>query len=194
MRLKRCRVRILTLILIIGLFTTLLFSLNSTAQQDSITFKEFISDYDEPTQQFISYDEGTEPIIEDAIADIEHYEFDDNKITKIWFESEDDQLYSKYLTLIGEEAYRKYKVGEEVTVKIHIYADAWGHENYSASYSDLDHITILEEDEEKHGIDILGFHFEFPEQVNFLDNNYGRINKTKAAINTQIANCIKNLP
>ena len=143
-----------------------------SGQGIQLTFKEFITDYDEATQQFLTYDDGDMLTIEDTIERIEYYE--EEKISEIWFESEDDLSYSKSLEVFGEEVFKKFKTGEEITVEIYIKADQFGRENYSASFSDMHHISIIEEEEEKHGIDILGFHFEFPEQVNFLDNNYGR--------------------
>jgi small-conductance mechanosensitive channel len=158
------------LILLFSLFGPLFLLSTVTAQEPAITFQEFISDYDEITQNFTTYDVGQKVLIEDTIIHINYDEEED--ITKIWFESEGVLRFSKYLTMIGD-ASAKYKEGEKIGIDIHIYAED-GHENYSTQIDDMYHIKKIEVEEEKHGIDMLGFHIEFPEPIKFLDNNYGR--------------------
>jgi hypothetical protein len=139
-------------------------------------FKTFISDYDETTQTFATYDDGEMVLIKDTIEQIKYLEYENgDHETRIWLQSEDDLPgVSKYISIKYIDLNSKFKVGEEVEIELFVYSDQYGHENFTTSQSNIEHITIIKEEEEKHGIDLLGFHFEFHESIGFLDNNYGR--------------------
>ncbi|MCK5562047.1 MAG: mechanosensitive ion channel, partial [Thermoplasmata archaeon] len=167
---------LLAIILAICLFSTFLMIYPVVAQEPPVVettdFKTFISYYDESTNDFAKYNPGDRIKIADEIERLKYNEEDD--ITKIWFKSEDD-LYtvSKFIT-IWDNAESKFKKGEDVEIIVTIGLDEFGNETYTTSLSDMIHVTKIDEDEEKHGIDLLGFHFEFPEQLKVLDNNFGR--------------------
>ena len=165
----------LNLILIFSLSLLVLSSLQQTyvaAQNNYIDFKTFIADYDESSENFTSYDPSDSPItIEDEIALIYHNE--DAFETWLWFESQNEVDPSKKLVVFGN-VNSKFKVGERVEIDIYI-STRDGSEVYTSTVNDMRHVKKIEEpEEEKHGIDILGFHFEFHESLKGLDNNYGR--------------------
>lgn len=170
MRLIRRKYWGILLILLFSLLGPLFLLSPVAAQGTAITFQEFVSDYDETTQNFTTYSPGQKVLIEDTILHIKYDEEED--ITKIWFESEGVLKFSKYLTVIGD-ASAKYKEGEKIAIDVYIYAED-DHENYSTQIDDISHIKKIVVEEEKHGIDMLGFHIDFPEPIKFLDNNYGR--------------------
>ncbi len=164
----------LVTLLIICIICPILFSGNLFAQTteplEPITFKDLIDDPDE------TYNVGETVLIQDTIKRMYYYTTEDNseEITKIYFESEGVDFGSqKYVSVIGN-AKNNFRTGEKVKVIVNILADEAGNETYTSSIFDITHVTIIKEDVEKHGIDILGFHFEFPEQLDILDNNYGR--------------------
>jgi small-conductance mechanosensitive channel len=146
---------------------------NGTPFVSGITFKQFLDDRD-TTGNFTSYNVGHLIQIEDKI-DYIHYSEDDD-ITEIYLEStgtSTDKIKSPHLEFKSDLS-SKFKEKEIVEVTFEIMLNETGIESYYYGIKDIDHITVIKDDEEKHGIDILGFHLEFPEQVNFLDNNYGR--------------------
>jgi small-conductance mechanosensitive channel len=167
---------LLAIILVICLFGTFLMIYPVVAQEPPVVetadFKTFVSYYDESTKDFAKYNPGDRIKIVDEIELIKYNEEDD--VTKIWFTSEDD-LYtiSKFIT-IWDNAESKFQKGEDVEIIVTIGLDEFGNETYTTSLSDMKHVTKIEDDEEKHGVDLLGFHFEFPEQLKVLDNNFGR--------------------
>jgi small-conductance mechanosensitive channel len=139
---------------------------------ETADFKTFVSYYDESTKDFAKYNPGDRIKIVDEIELIKYNEEDD--VTKIWFTSEDDfYTVSKFIT-IWDNAESKFQKGEDVEIIVTIGLDEFGNETYTTSLSDMKHVTKIEDDEEKHGVDLLGFHFEFPEQLKVLDNNFGR--------------------
>ena len=172
--------RIIFSFLLISILCSILFSSLAIAQDQmpvaTTDFKTFMSDYDESNQIFTTYNDGDIILIKDIIEQIKFLEFDKGESeTRIWLKSEDDiPGISKYIPIKYIDLNSKFKVGEEVEIELFVYSDQFGHENFSTSESNLKHITIIEEKEEKHGIDLVGFHFEFPESLSFLDNNYGR--------------------
>ncbi len=169
----------LSIVLILGLFTTLITSIilsqSSIAQDEYLTFKDILDDYDEVTNQFYSWDDGSIVTIKDEIISINYNR--SSFETKIWFESEGAiKGVSKYLVVTGD-AESEFSDGDIVLIDIYFYESppGSGREKITSQISDIGYYEKPEEpDEEKHGIDLLGFHVEFPESLGFLDNNYGR--------------------
>jgi small-conductance mechanosensitive channel len=164
-----------TLLIVIGLFGTSIIGNFSSAQDIPITFEKFMDDFDDANINFSSYNDGDVVSIMDTIIEIQ---FDSStQKTNIWFESEGAmEDISKFLTVIGDIT-NQYKEGEKIVVNIFIYESPPGSgiEKFTSSEEEIKHYEKVEEpDEEKHGIDILGFHFEFPEPLEILDNNLGR--------------------
>ncbi len=161
-----------TIFCLLSIVLCILYQTTSLAQSTNMDFKTFISDYDEIDGNFSTYNPSDSPLtIVDKIVLI-HYDEETYK-TSIWFESQNKVDPSKYLVVFGN-VNSKFKNNEEVEVDIFITIQN-GKETYTSTVNDMRHVTKIEEPkEEKHGIDILGFHFEFPESLNSLDNNYGR--------------------
>ena len=144
----------------------------SQADADEVyrDFAGLFENYDEQTKDFSDLNQGDKVLIIDLIEYIRYNETLDK--TKIWFHSEDDLETSRYLSMIGD-ANKDFDKDDKVRVWITI-DEVQGEETYTASLSDIDHFKEKKEEVDKDGIDILGYHFEFPEQLQVLDNNYGR--------------------
>jgi small-conductance mechanosensitive channel len=140
-----------------------------------MNFKTFILDFDEDNQTFTSFYVGESIIIEDVIDYLNYREDDDQ--TDVWLESTGsnaDSRISPYL-VFNSDLESSYKKGEEIEVTVRIVeGNLTGTEAFFFDIDDIEHVTVIKESEDKHGIDILGFHFEFRESLSFLDNNYGR--------------------
>jgi small-conductance mechanosensitive channel len=147
---------------------------NVTSQTTDIDFQTFLNDYDEPTMDFASYDIDDSVLVKDKIEDI-HYFGDEVYETEIWLESTGSNPEFSQSLKFKSDLTDDYKKGEKIEIEFTIIAtpDGMG-EDYYFDKDDIYHITIIEVKEEKHGIEILGFHREFPDYLKSLDNNYGR--------------------
>ena len=169
-------------VMLLTLFGLLISSPISVAQDElptasGLSFQEFLDDRDPVTGNFTSFTVDDIIEVEDTIEDI-HYYGDDRYETEISLEStgsgsESSPRPSPSL-LFKSNLESKYKVGEKIKITFRLKLNEADIEVYDYGLKDIKHITIIKEDEEKHGIDLLEFHFEFPDQVDFLDNNYGR--------------------
>ena len=169
---------ILISVLILSIICPFIMGMNTVAQNEipdvtGITFKQFLDDRD-TSGNFTTYLVGHIIQIEDTIEYINYEEESD--ITKIWLESTGSgsgEIKSPYLEF-KSNLEGNFKNKEMVEITFEIVLNETGIENYYYGIRDISHITIIKEEEEKTGIEILGFHREFPEPVKFLDNNYGR--------------------
>ena len=96
---------------------------------------------------------------------------DDDFQTDIWLESSGSHITSQYLTF-NSDLNGDYKEGEKVKITVLIGIDeTTGNDRYVYDPDDIDHITVIEEDEEKHGLDLFVYNVPLPD---FLDSNLGR--------------------
>ena len=186
----------LIFIMIISIICPFLIGSNTIVQGQTtaasgITFQEFLADRDPVTGNFSTYNVGDIIEIHDKVEDI-HYQ-EDQYETELWLEStgaSSKSSHSPSPTLIFTSNLElKYRIGEKIQITLKIKLNETGSMVYDYDKNDIEHITIIEPDEEKHGIDILGFHIEFPEQLEILDNNYGRF-LLKFVIWVLIAICV----
>ena len=160
---------------VLALFLTLLISsgfncaTGQTHYATGVTFQEFMDDYDQSTGNFTTYDVDDTVTIEDTIELINYR--DDDFQTDIWLESSGSHITSQYLTF-NSDLNGDYKEGEKVKITVLIGIDeTTGNDRYVYDPDDIDHITVIEEDEEKHGLDLFGYNVPLPD---FLDSNLGR--------------------
>jgi small-conductance mechanosensitive channel len=167
----RRRSSLLIIIFLLSIICPLLVAFNASAQAQPVSFSQFLDDYDDTTQTFQSYNVDDEVVIEDIIELI-HYYGDESFETEVWLESTGS---GKSTSLIFKsDLTSRFKAGEKVEMTFTIESNETGAQYYNFDKDNIQHITVIEDEEEKHGVDLLGFHFEFPEQLDFLDNNYGR--------------------
>jgi small-conductance mechanosensitive channel len=160
---------------VLALFITLLVSSSficvtgQTAYTAGVTFQEFMDDYDQSTGNFTTYDVDDTVVIEDTIELINYRE--DDFQTDIWLESTGSSQTSQYLTF-NSGLNGDYKKGEKVKITVLIEIDeTTGNDRYVYDPDDIDHITVIEEEEEVQGIDLFGYNVSLPDM---LDNNWGR--------------------
>lgn len=131
-----------------------------------------MDDYDQSTGNFTTYTVGQIIEIEDEIEYIDYRIYADDDESWLYLKSTgDNPTQSPYLEF-KRDLNRNYKNGEKVRITVTIQNDPDGvGEIFYYDNDDLDHITVIEEDEEVQGIELFGYDVSLPDM---LDNNWGR--------------------
>ncbi len=134
-----------------------------------VTFADFLDDIG-PDGNFITLEVNDTITIEDKIIQVDP-PTEDNTETVIWLESTGISSKRSQNLVFESDLSSEFKAGERVKITFDIFLNKTGVEDYDYKVEDIQHITVIEEDEEIHGLDLFGYTVSLPEQ---LDNNYGR--------------------